>query len=885
MNTPPRAVFLSYASQDADAARRICDVLRAAGLEVWFDQSELRGGDSWDASIRKQIKECALFVPMISASTNARSEGYFRLEWKLAVDRSHLIADDQPFLMPLILGDTPESATRVPDRFRERQWSRLNSDESIRAFAARLASLLSVAPPTSIESPAAVVQVPPPLREKPTPGPSPNPDDVTKAAARPAPTLITAPMVSRRKPVVMAAILFAVLAVLIAGGWYYIDRNRKAVFVAEAIPRIEALADRQKFVEAFQLAREAEQAGAGEALTKARRDAFSREVNVQSEPEGASISFRLYGTEAWQEVGRAPLTKMRIPRAFLEWRAALPGHKPAGVSLFAQPDHKLQFTLLAEKSPDADMVSVSAGVVRLRNTYGLKTEDKIPLPRFLIDRTEVSNREFLRFVKAGGYTKPEYWKHAFRDGQRTLTFEAAMQRFRDATGRGGPATWKLGSHPDGEEDMPVRGISWHEASAYAVFAGKELPTLYHWYWADSANDMVGYLPSVTLPLSNFESLGPRKVAEGKAIGAFGAINMAGNVREWLASTTNKGDHLAAGGAWHEPDYSYLRVEQRGAFDRPLDTGVRCMKRQGSEPIPPVALAVLPTVPPVNASQMKPVLDAEFAIYKRLYERRRVLPEGKIEASDTSSPHWIRQKVSYAAGYGGERLWAYLYQPKSAKPPYQTVIHMGGSGSFTKRNFVTDADYPGFQVVDLLVRGGRAVIIPIWKGSFERHAGFDAEDESQLKEHMSLWVTELRQTVEFIRSREDLDKDRIGYQGSSFGAMWAPIFLAMEPQIRTGILIIGGISVETALSPEINPVNFAPRVIAPVLMLNGRSDPIFPYETSQVPLFKMFGTPATQKRHQTFATGHSFYGWYEDMVREHHDWLDKVFGAVTPSITK
>ena len=82
-----QAIFLSYASQDADAARRICDALRTAGLEVWFDQSELRGGDAWDASIRKQIKDCALFVPMISANTNARNEGYFRLEWKLAVDR------------------------------------------------------------------------------------------------------------------------------------------------------------------------------------------------------------------------------------------------------------------------------------------------------------------------------------------------------------------------------------------------------------------------------------------------------------------------------------------------------------------------------------------------------------------------------------------------------------------------------------------------------------------------------------------------------------------------------------------------------------------------------------------------------------------------------
>ncbi len=138
-----QAIFLSYASQDADAARRICDALRATGLEVWFDQSELRGGDAWDASIRKQIKECALFVPIISASTDARAEGYFRLEWKLAVDRSHLMADDQAFFVPVILGETVDATARVPDVFRARQWTRVTDDASVRQFAERIAKLVS----------------------------------------------------------------------------------------------------------------------------------------------------------------------------------------------------------------------------------------------------------------------------------------------------------------------------------------------------------------------------------------------------------------------------------------------------------------------------------------------------------------------------------------------------------------------------------------------------------------------------------------------------------------------------------------------------------------------------------------------------------------------
>jgi TolB-like protein/tetratricopeptide (TPR) repeat protein len=139
----PPAVFISYASQDAEAASHICQAIRAAGIEVWFDQSELRGGDAWDQSIRKQIKTCALFLPVISRNTHDRIEGYFRLEWKLAVDRSHLIAADKAFLLPVVIDDTRDDDERVPERFREVQWTRLAGGVTPAAFVERVRRLLS----------------------------------------------------------------------------------------------------------------------------------------------------------------------------------------------------------------------------------------------------------------------------------------------------------------------------------------------------------------------------------------------------------------------------------------------------------------------------------------------------------------------------------------------------------------------------------------------------------------------------------------------------------------------------------------------------------------------------------------------------------------------
>jgi TolB-like protein/Flp pilus assembly protein TadD len=140
------AVFLSYASQDAEAAHRICEALRAAGIEVWFDQSELRGGDTWDRSIRKQIKTCALFIPVISHTTHERREGYFRLEWKLAVDRCHLMDADMAFLLPVVIDDTRDDDARVPERFREVQWTRLPGGITPPALVERVRRLLSGEP-------------------------------------------------------------------------------------------------------------------------------------------------------------------------------------------------------------------------------------------------------------------------------------------------------------------------------------------------------------------------------------------------------------------------------------------------------------------------------------------------------------------------------------------------------------------------------------------------------------------------------------------------------------------------------------------------------------------------------------------------------------------
>jgi len=170
LTEPSHAVFLSYASQDAEAAQKICEALRAAGIEVWFDQSALRGGDVWDQTIRKHIKTCVLFIPVISRHTHERDEGYFRLEWKLAVDRSHLMKTNKAFLLPVVVDDTREDDENVPDRFRDIHWTRLPGGETPPAFVERVRRLVLPEPsqvPSTTVRPGGPVSTPtPPMRER-----------------------------------------------------------------------------------------------------------------------------------------------------------------------------------------------------------------------------------------------------------------------------------------------------------------------------------------------------------------------------------------------------------------------------------------------------------------------------------------------------------------------------------------------------------------------------------------------------------------------------------------------------------------------------------------------------------------------------------------------
>jgi len=208
-SAPKGAVFLSYAREDADAARRIADALRGQGIEVWFDQEELRGGEAWDTKIKKQIRECALFLPVISATTQARGEGYFRREWKQAVERMQDMAAGIPFLVPVTIDETLGPEALVPEEFMRVQWTRLADAQPTPEFIAQVKNLLagsgrkrpSLAPMAPVETKLTTA----PMRTRPTIAPLGQ--SVTAAPMRTRPPMTALPPLAPKPaaPVVVEA--------------------------------------------------------------------------------------------------------------------------------------------------------------------------------------------------------------------------------------------------------------------------------------------------------------------------------------------------------------------------------------------------------------------------------------------------------------------------------------------------------------------------------------------------------------------------------------------------------------------------------------------------------------------------------------------------------
>jgi len=668
----------------------------------------------------------------------------------------------------------------------------------------------------------------------------------------------SAPSLGRllRRPAWAAGLVLIVAVLGGLGFWAWRTRAQERWARRVAMPEIQRLIDSDDFVAAFRVARKARGTLAGDPeFQKLWQAVTGLPATVSTEPEGAEVFVKPYEepNDKWERLGVSPIKGVSLPFRPHRVRVTRPGFVPLEAVLIPQIPSTLH--LVAEKDARPGMVYIPAGQAEFAGA------PPVDLPAFWLDRYELTNREYKAFVDAGGYRRPEFWKHPFLRGGRTISFEEAMALFRDRTGRPGPATWELGSFPEGQADFPVSGVSWYEAAAYAEFAGKSLPTLYHWFRAANLG-----IFSDLLRFSNFGGQGPGRVGARPSLSGFGTYDMAGNVREWAWNAS--GDRrYTLGGAWSDPVYLYTGPDALDPFDRDAILGVRCARYEAAPPetvFGPLARVYR------DWSKERPVPDDVFAVYRSYFDYDRGDLAAKREGTDERPEYWRIEKVSFAAAYGGERIFARLYIPRNVAPPYQAVVYFPPSSAELLRS----SEGLGTREFGFLVRSGRAVLFPVYQGTFERHRS-RTDGPNSVRDLVIQRTKDVRRAVDYLESRPDIDHSRLAYYGLSMGAKYAPVVGAVETRFRTLVMVSGGMAGDSP--PEVSALNFAPRVHMPVLMENGRYDFNFPLNESQRPLFRLLGTRAADKKHVLFDSGH--VPPFRDVVRVTLDWLDRYLGPV------
>jgi dienelactone hydrolase len=485
------------------------------------------------------------------------------------------------------------------------------------------------------------------------------------------------------------------------------------------------------------------------------------------------------------------------------------------------------------------------------------------LPPFFVDRFEVTNRQYQEFVDKGGYDKHEYWTQPFvRDGHE-LPWTEAMDLFRDATGRPGPSTWEAGHYPQGKDDFPVSGVSWFEAAAYAAFAGKSLPVLAESYELSPA-DRDRY----AVPVSNLSD-NLARAGQYKGLGEYGTYDLVGNVREWSwnASTDNLRFLLGRQASSYGP-------EALSPFDRSPLNGFRCVRN--TAPVPADAAAPRPLLKR-DFARARPATDAVFRIYRSMYAYDKTPLHASAEEVPDTSQDWTREKISFDTAYGGQ-MTAFLFLPKNARPPFQTVVFFPSA----RVNFLSSSATLGdLSFMDYVVKSGRAVMYPIYLGLYERRPASPPPLPGPTLQRglMLAWSKDLGRSIDYLETRSDIDAAHIGYLGVSQGSAYGVIFAALEQRLKAVAFLDGGYFQQDNPVAGMDQVDFAPRLTRPVLMVNGRYDATFPFVSSQEPLFRMLGTPDADKRHVVFDTPHDVRLRHDDLVKEVLAWYDKYLGRV------
>jgi dipeptidyl aminopeptidase/acylaminoacyl peptidase len=327
---------------------------------------------------------------------------------------------------------------------------------------------------------------------------------------------------------------------------------------------------------------------------------------------------------------------------------------------------------------------------------------------------------------------------------------------------------------------------------------------------------------------------------------------------------------------------YSEITSTSSFDRSEKNGFRCVFYIDKDRIPENAFQL--STPEVlrDIYMETPVSDEVFDWYKEQFSYDKTDLNARVEMREESSDEWIHEKITFDAAYGNERVITHLFLPKKYAPPYQTVVYFPGGSSQTMKSSENLVDYYEFErFISFFITNGRAVMFPIYKGTFERINGIPVFTQWDTRtyeyvDYLTKLVKDFKRSLDYLEIRQDIDLSKLGYYGYSWGGNMGTIIPSVEDRLKVSILSLGGIR-QVYFRPEADPINYVTRIKIPTLMLNGKYDTLSHYENSVKPMFDLLGTPEDHKDLKIYETSHFIPR--NELIKESLAWLDKYFGLI------
>ena len=594
------------------------------------------------------------------------------------------------------------------------------------------------------------------------------------------------------------------------------------------------------------------------------------EVDINTTPGKYEVYMDLLNdsTENWIYMGKSPISKIRVPNVRFNLKFKSGNEEFVERSNYWILRSGRDYGIPNEITYDKEQFKLILGGKRSLQFPGLDHYSSIEIGPYLISKYEVKNKEYLEFVQNDGYENPTYWEFAIDNDPEFM--RTRVKSFTGKFGKYGPSNWSYGMYPDGQENFPVTGISWYEAMAYANYKNLSIPNVYQWGSAANLSYSSSFMNNSNFSQNQLINVGSKENSNYN-----GLYDIAGNVREWIINSLSDDSSIKGilGGSLNDEPYYFNDYFGQNSFDRSIGNGIRLVQNLDSEYKTNETANDQYYVKVRDFLNEENVSDDVFEIFKSQFDYKMSTLNKVEETLDNSFSSFAVDRFTIDAAYDNEKLPGYVFYDKNIEKPYKPIIFFPGSGSIHTNSFENGIENRMKQFSYLLSEG-YAIIHPIYKSTFERRDNIksDYPDETEdYKNAVIRWGKDYKRAIDYIESREDMDISKLSYYGISWGGSIANILLAIDDRVKNSVLYVAGIEFQTC-KKEVDKFYYTSRITIPVLMLNGKFDHFFPLETSQIPMFKLLGTPNEDKKHYVYETGH--YVPRDELIKLHLEWLQK-----------